>query len=349
MPFPGGSKSKVNRAGQCVREGTATSADLSTIDEWRAAHRNVLNTFQAILRTRTRNLPVTVAQRHKRRNTILEKLARFPKMQLSRMDDVAGCRLIFNSIEELHSFRNSVLAARFRHERRNETDKYDYIKRPKITGYRGIHDVYSYDVNSPNGEDFKGLLVEIQYRTLVQHTWATAVEVIGYVTESQPKFEQGDTRYREAMAFASDVLARFYEECKGPHVDLSDAEVVRQFRRYDQELSLLKTLGNLNAIDTEITTKKNTILLITSEGKLEVRSYRDATTAIQMLFEFEEECPGTDVVLVRAETSEEIRLAFKNYFSDATDFVRMVSEACNSLSPKSQSAKKKRRIRRQGQ
>lgn len=343
MAFPGGSKSKVNRAGDLVRAGAATAADLSIIDEWRAAHRNVLNTFQAILRTRTRNLPVTVAQRHKRRNTILEKLARFPKMQLSRMDDVAGCRLIFDSIDELYSFRDSVLAARFKHERRNEIDKYDYIKRPKLTGYRGIHDVYSYDVNSPNGEDFKGLLVEIQYRTLVQHTWATAVEVIGYVTESQPKFEQGDTRYHEAMAYASDLLARYFENRKGPHEDLSDKEVVRKFRQYDRDLGLLRTLGNLNAVDTEITTKKNTILLITSDGKLEVRSYRDATTAIQMLFDLEEQRPGTDVVLVRAETSEEIRLAFKNYFSDATDFVRMVNEACDSLSPKAQITNKKRR------
>lgn len=343
MAFPGGSKSKVNRAGERVRERTATGADLSIIDEWRSAHRNVLNTFQAILRTRTRNLPVTVAQRHKRRNTILEKLARFPKMQLSRMDDVAGCRLIFDSIEELYSFRDSVLAARFRHDRRNEIDKYDYIKHPKQTGYRGIHDVYSYDVNSANGEDFKGLLVEIQYRTLVQHTWATAVEVIGYVTESQPKFEQGDTRYHEAMSFASDVLARYFEECKGPHAHISDAEVVKQFRRYDRDLGLLRTLGNLNAVDSEITTKKNTILLITSEGKLEVRSYRDATTAIQMLFDLEQDRPGTDVVLVRAETSEEIRLAFKNYFSDATDFVRMVNEACDALTPKLKSTKTKRR------
>lgn len=346
MTFPGGSKSSVNRAGERVREGRATSAELSVIDEWRAAHRNVLNTFQAILRTRTRNLPVTVAQRHKRRNTILEKLARFPKMQLSRMDDVAGCRLIFGSIEELYSFRDSVLAARFRHERRNEIDKYDYIKRPKLTGYRGIHDVYSYDVNSSNGEDFKGLLVEIQYRTLVQHSWATAVEVIGYVTESQPKFEQGDTRYHEAMAFASELLARHFEERKGAHPDLSDAEVVRHFRRYDRELGLLRTLGNLNAVDTEITTKKNTILLITSEGRLEVRSYTDATTAMQMLFDLEEKRPGVDVVLVRAETSEEIRLAFRNYFSDATDFVRMVNEACSSLFPRPLTTAKKRRTRR---
>ncbi|MFT5326068.1 MAG: putative GTP pyrophosphokinase [Planctomycetaceae bacterium] len=347
MAFPGGSKSKVNRAGDRVRNGTASTEDLQAIDDWRAAHRNVLNTFQAILRTRTRDLPITVAQRHKRRNTILEKLDRFPKMQLSRMDDVAGCRLIFESIEQLSDFRSSFLQAHFRHDRRNDVDKYDYIESPKTTGYRGVHDVYSYDVNSEKGKDLKGLLVEIQYRTLVQHTWATAVEVIGYVTESQPKFEQGDTRYHEAMSYASEALARHFENRKGPFPDMSDANVVQKFAAFDRELNLLRTLKNLNTIDSEITTKKNTILLITSEGKLEVRSFRDATTALQMLFDLEEERPSSDVVLVRAETSEEVRLAFKNYFSDATDFVRMIDEACQSLKPTRRRPVKKARRKKQ--
>ena len=113
-------------------------------------------------------------------------------MELARMDDIAGCRLIFPNIEELTSFRESLHSARFKHRRRNNDDKYDYIKSPKPTGYRGIHDIYEYDVNSKTGEASKGLFVEIQYRTAVQHAWATAVEVIGFITESQPKFQKGD-------------------------------------------------------------------------------------------------------------------------------------------------------------
>src|SRR4051794_31866534 len=115
-------------------------------------------------------------------------------MELSRMDDVAGCRLIFKSLKDLYRFRASFHKARFRHARRNDVDKYDYINRPKATGYRGVHDVYEYDVNSDVGRRLTGLYVEIQYRTLVQHAWATAVEVIGYITESQPKFQKGDKR-----------------------------------------------------------------------------------------------------------------------------------------------------------
>jgi putative GTP pyrophosphokinase len=99
--FPGGSKERVSKAGSAVRAGNASPEDLQVIDAWRAAHRSVLNTFQAILRNRTRGTKIIVAQRHKRRSTIFGKLKRFPKMQLSRMDDVAGCRLIFKNSKEL--------------------------------------------------------------------------------------------------------------------------------------------------------------------------------------------------------------------------------------------------------
>ena len=125
----------------------------------------VLNTFQAILRNRTRKTKIVVAQRHKRQSTIFDKLRRLPRMQLARMDDVAGCRLIFENIKSLYFFRSVLHAAHFNHLLKNDIDKYDYMKHPKETGYRGIHDVYAYDVNSEHGKPYKGLLIELQYRT----------------------------------------------------------------------------------------------------------------------------------------------------------------------------------------
>lgn len=330
--FPGGSKSKVNRAGAAVRRGTETPDDLAAIEEWRAAHRSVLNTFQAILRLRSRGKDITVAQRHKRRRTIFGKLSRFPDMRLARMDDVAGCRLIFNSVKELYEFRNTFFKATFKHRRRNEDDKYDYIKTPKPTGYRGIHDVYEYDVNSEVGKHLKGLLVEIQYRTLVQHAWATAVEVIGFITESQPKFEEGDKTYVDAMALASEVLSRAFEGAKGPHPALSDEEVVRRFLAIDKKLHLMSMLRGLNAADTEVSSNRNTILVFGGAGELETHTFRDATEALRALFELEKEMPGRDIVLVRADSSDEVRLAFRNYFTDARDFIRYVERGCERLS-----------------
>jgi putative GTP pyrophosphokinase len=36
--------------------------------------------------------------------------------------------------------------------------------------------------------------------------------------------------------------------------------------------------------------------------------------------------------LVKADTSEEVRFAFKNYFSDAQDFINLVESGCERLS-----------------
>ncbi|WP_286822423.1 RelA/SpoT domain-containing protein [Desulfobacter sp. UBA2225] len=332
--FPGGSKSKVNDAGDRVRDDISTLADIKTIEDWRAAHRAVLNTFQAILRTRTKNSKAVVAQRHKRRNTIVGKLLRFPKMQLSRMDDVAGCRIIFPSVKELKKFRSHIHKARFKHKRKNDPDKYNYILNPKKTGYRGIHDVYSYDVNSESGRHLKGLLVEIQYRTKVQHAWATAVEVIGFITESQPKFEEGDTRYQYAMALASEILARSFEEMKGPFPELCDSELILKFLDIDSELGLIKTFKGLNSAKTSVNDKKNSILIFSEDGNLEVKSYKDSTEALRALFELEKELVGCDIVLVKADSSEEIRYAFKNYFTDAKDFIKYIETGCEKLSHK---------------
>ena len=328
--FPGGSKSRVNRAGDAVRSGTATDDDYAVIEEWRASHRNVLNTFQANLRLRTRNKNITVAQRHKRKRTIFGKLDRFPKMQLARMDDAAGCRLIFEDIEQLNEFRADFHQARFKHERRNEVDRYDYIKNPKETGYRGIHDVYEYNVQSQVGAGLRGLYVEVQYRTLVQHAWATAVEVVGLITESQPKFQQGDSRYLEAMALASEILARAFEDQVGPYPELDGREAVRRFLALDEELGLLSMLRALNAADSEVRNNANTILIM-SDTELETRTFRSAPDALRALFQLEAEMPDRDIVLVRAESGEEVRLAFRNYFSDAADFIAYVEQGFSSL------------------
>lgn len=331
--FPGGSKSRVNRAGENVRNGVETDSDLVVVEEWRAAHRAVLNTFQAILRERARGKGITVAQRHKRKRTVFDKLQRLPAMNLSRMDDVAGCRLIFKSIKELNAFRKKFHAARFRHKRRHadDDDKYDYIKHPKPTGYRGIHDIYEYDVNSAVGKPLTGLYVEIQYRTLVQHAWATAVEVIGFITESQPKFQQGDKRLEHAMALASEILARAHEGEKGCFPLMEDRNLIADFLEADKKVGLLSMLRALNASDRKVSKNKNTILIFADGKALEVKTYRDATDALRALFDLENQFPDRDIVLVRADTSEEVRLAFKNYFSDARDFIRLLEDGCAKL------------------
>ena len=332
--YPGGSKSRVDQAGKNIRQNTYTTEDLTVIDQWREAHRIVLNTFQAILRMRTRyNDSITVAQRHKRRSTIFDKLTRHSKMQLSRMDDVAGCRLIFNTIDELYTFRSQIHnAKRMKHRLRNDPDKYDYIKHPKDTGYRGIHDVYEYNGKKGANQNCNGLNVEIQYRTRIQHAWSTTVEIIGQITENQPKFQRGeDRRYEQAMVYASEILSRAYEHMFGPLPDLSNEELVRRFIELNKEINLIQLLKGLNATNTETSNKKNAILIFKPNRELDVKTYKEATDALTALFSLEKEVTHDDIVLVRANTSQEVREAYKNYFTDARDFIDLIENGCEIL------------------
>lgn len=333
--FPGRSKKRINKAGENFKMGIETDEDHQIFDDWRSAHRFVLNSFQAMLRTKVKNKQIIFAQRHKRKKTIIDKLKRIDGMKLSRMDDVAGCRLIFKDITSLNEFRDGFHKSSFDHTLRNENDKYNYIKMPKKTGYRGIHDIYIYNVRSERREELSGLQIEIQYRTLVQHYWATTNEIIGFITESQPKFERGDIRYQIAMQYASEILARVYEKCTGPMQDIDNITLVNKFDEINKELGLLNILKRLNTFNTNVTTKKNTILIYKDNEELQLRSYRDSGDAIKALFRLEKEFPGYDIVLVKADKNEDIKMSFKNYFTDAKDFIRMIEEGTNILKKKS--------------
>ena len=91
------------------------------------------------------------AQRLKRRNTVIDKLQRkrtdgTPLIaDVTGMHDFAGCRMIFEDLEDLQRFRSymhsSTVMKNVEHELRHVSEKYDYIEHPKSSGYRGIHDV----------------------------------------------------------------------------------------------------------------------------------------------------------------------------------------------------------------
>jgi ppGpp synthetase/RelA/SpoT-type nucleotidyltranferase len=119
---------------------------------------------------------IVVGQRLKRMPQILDKLARFPSMRLSQMEDMGGCRAIMpgGAAEVqgvLRRIRRNWQIALFR----------DYVREPKVTGYRAVHVVVLRDER----------LIEIQLRTLGQHDWAEAVERIAARTGHNLKDGEG--------------------------------------------------------------------------------------------------------------------------------------------------------------
>ncbi|MEG3177434.1 RelA/SpoT domain-containing protein [Sphingomonas sp. RB3P16] len=242
---PTTSRKQVSKAGIRISQNKETPEDVAALEKWRAAHAYVINTFQANLRRRSRGTEVIVGTRLKRRATILNKLKRFPDMQLGRMHDIAGCRVIFPILEDLIEFRRDFHSARFAHKRKHiEDDRWNYLIHPKEDGYRGVHDVYEYNVRSDSGLAFNGLLVEIQYRTLLQHSWATAVEVAGLLTHNNPKFGQGSPDVIEFFAIASEILARVYEYSTSCYPDKSLGDLIKKTRRIGERYTSFRVISS---------------------------------------------------------------------------------------------------------
>lgn len=248
------------------------------------------------------------------------------------MDDVAGIRMIFPDTASLEAFRADFHTARFKHRRRNTDDQYNYIARPKVDGYRGIHDVYAYQVTSKHAQVALGLYIEIQYRTLVQHAWATANEVVGYITGNETKFGRGDPRYMRIMALTSEILARAHEATTGPLPDLSDLDLASEFVNLDTELGLSDELGSMQGADVrQLSGKQNHVLIFMRNGELQVKDFTKNASAMKWLFRYERENPESNAVLVGGDTPDQVEITFRNYFKDTSEYLKLLIDGVRTL------------------
>ncbi len=338
------SRNRINTAGDRIRKDQSEEEDLLVMENWRASHAYILNTFQFNLRNKPKDFDVTIAQRLKRKNTVFDKLKRNPGMKLARMHDVAGCRLIFKSEEAINNFRRVFHESRFHHVLRNgENDRYNYIENPKSSGYRGVHDVFEYKVSSERGQIWNGLLVEIQYRTVYQHAWATAVEVADLITTRRIKFSEADADHADFFILSSEIIARVFERRNSCAPELSNLELVARFQSINKKLGLLELFRRLKQSRDTTRFTKNMVLIIRDrfydeevddieEDILKIEAFDSVNRAIERYEELEREYKDeADIVLVRADAPENIREAFKNYFSDANEFVNYIDEGLKSL------------------
>ena len=339
------SKKQVNRVGEAFRGGPVLDLAAHVIlDNWRASHAYVINTFQANLRRRLRDTGFPVGQRLKRRPTIIDKLTRQPKMKLARMNDIAGCRIILPDVDSMIAFRNNFCESRAKHERVTEArDQFNYLANPKRSGYRGIHDVYRYKSSAPSSKPWHGLLIELQYRTKAQHAWSTAVETADLLTRSRGKFSEGDDIYQEFFHCCSEIIARTREghtSCLG---HLSEAELKKKFLEIERETHILRLLKGAHQLTPaaylgHIKSNKNVVLVYMYEKKnpddpsLYLTPYNNTKDAVNGYKEKEERWKGKgDVVLIKSSDADDIAHVFQNYFNDTTDFVQYMESGLRQL------------------
>lgn len=326
------SKTRVTNAGKRISKGIATAEDWEVMENWRTSHSYIINTFRISLSrniSETKKKKTVLAQRLKRLSTIVDKLTTGRAKDLASMHDLAGCRLIFDTIKDLNSYRKKIHKSRFKHKRVNG-DRYNYINEPKPTGYRGIHDVFCYQVSSVKGQAYNGLLMEIQYRTNVQHAWATAVEISDLINKTRVKFDKGAEPKRERFfVLASEFLARRYEESKGALPELTDEAVIKELNKLEKDIHIVRSLKAVHKERTKVPTSKN-IVLHFKEEKLEIKGFNSSPKAIEYRNRVESEHPQDDVVYVRGENSNQISNAFRNYFRNSEEFVRLIEVALDS-------------------
>ena len=334
-------KGRVDRAGESIKNGIYSPEDLFVMENWRSSHLYIMNTFQANLRRRRKNFPrqLTIAQRLKRKPTIVDKLIREPGMALSRMHDIAGCRLIFQNENDLREFRRQFHSARAKHALVGGADKYDYIERPKISGYRGVHDVYRYKSIAEQSERWDDLRIELQYRTIHQHAWATAVEVNDLSSGARLKFGEGAETSRRFFVLASELIARHFENQSGPLPESRNEDIIDELLDLEAQIKIMARMRNLVVTDPKNSFKGKKIFIIINSldyhniEKEYLFAYSEYRTAIKAYERFEERYAGlADVVLVGANEIEAVKLAYTNYFSDASIFLEFIQDAIKNLS-----------------
>ena len=208
---PKPTKEAVNRAGRLIaellsafkaddhdtldrleQEQERLEAAIEIIEWWRGLHAKPLTSLSANLRHYLKEQgPVVVTQRLKRAPTIVDKLLREPKMNLTQMADIGGCRALLADQAKVYA-----VAARLRRNW-DVTRTRDYAAEPKASGYRAVHLIVRR----------RGQLIEVQLRTPLQDGWANQVEEDSRRVGQNFKGGEGQQEVHAYYAVVSELLA----------------------------------------------------------------------------------------------------------------------------------------------
>jgi hypothetical protein len=141
--------------------------------------------FDLMGQIRSQKVKGVTAARLKRMPSIRRKLRNQPG-KLNQIQDLAGCRAVVPNIDDVTAL-SEALRRNSAHEVFRE---YPYIFEPKSDGYRSHHMVFKFR-GEGDEKVYDGRRVEIQIRTGLQHSWATAVEAVGLFRREDLKQGQG--------------------------------------------------------------------------------------------------------------------------------------------------------------
>lgn len=328
------SKKSVQKAGDTLKNQHTSQQDyhaaMLVLSQWRSLHTHPINTFQAALRSKLKRENYSgaiVAQRLKRTPSIIRKLTRFPDMNLARMQDIGGLRVILKSVEQVYRLHASIIN---NSEHQAELPPKDYIAEPKADGYRSLHQVFRY--KSKTHPELDGLRIELQIRTELQHAWATAVETLGIIEKSSFKTGEGEEIYRHFFRLSSKLFA---------HFEMKEANDIKpiaiELRALQGQLQIFAKLKGLALSAGHINRQSYPngyflMLLDTANEPAKIQllpfSKRDldlAETAYRLFENEHKDNPNMDIVLLSTNSAKDIKKAYPNYFLDTHRFIERLS------------------------
>jgi hypothetical protein len=318
---------------------------LQMVNNWRASHNYPLNTFQVTLRRKARAIDadVLVAQRIKRLTSILYKLQRFPEMKLTQMQDIGGCRAIVKNVRLVDELVRSYERSDLKHGR---ATKDDYIRTPQPSGYRGVHLVYRY-FSDKNKTEYNELKIEMQFRSQLQHAWATAVETVGTFIGQALKASKGQEEWLRFFALMGSTLAMREKQPLVPNTPSDKDELKSELRQHAQKLNVVQVLQGFGiAMQTVARPSAEMqdahfylVALNANEKTVTIEGFRqnEADAASKRYLEVERDLlgkEGNDAVLVSVDSLAALEQAYPNYFLDTNRFIGALREALDDTQGK---------------
>lgn len=335
--IPSFARNEVNAAARRYVEGSLGPDEvdhaLEVINNWRSSHSFPLNTFGVRLRRRTKEIDPAglVAQRIKRLSSIVHKIERFPRITLTQMQDIGGCRAVLSDVAQVEEIvRDYETNTDLRHEL-IRTD--NYIVQPPTSGYRGVHLIWRY--RSDRSEVYNGLKIEMQLRTRRQHAWATAVETVGTFTRQALKSSQGEHDWLRFFALMASAIAIMEGRATVPDTPTNHFDLQREIGHLALRLDVANRLEAFGSVIEHVNTTRNAayyILQLTPvERAVSISGFSRKQLALAQARYLEIERaiaddPTSDAVLVSIDSIDALQRAFPNYFLDTRVFIGLVHD-----------------------
>jgi hypothetical protein len=336
---PSYTKGEVDRAGRVLISDEILQPDLAhalaVLNNWRSSHSFPLNTFQVGLRQKARSVDpdALIAQRIKRLSSIKAKLRRFPKMNMSQMQDIGGCRAVLRSVANVRQLAEIHRHSAFKHKLLRVDD---YLTSPQSSGYRGIHLIYRYF--SDRSPTYNGLQIEVQLRSQLQHAWATAVETVGTFLKQALKSSQGHSEWLRFFALMGSAIALRERTNLVPGTPTDRGELFGELRRAAKSLDVERRLAAygdaLQTLEEPSVANANYYILALDPvaDTITIRGYSKAELplATQQYLTIERQLDGStgaEAVLVSVDSIAALKRAYPNYFLDTRAFLDAVQRA----------------------